>query len=156
MTAAPADADLPFPTQRDGDRITITVDADLDTVTAPLLLETAAAVGAGSSELVVDLRQVHFVAAAGLNALVAMHTAQRRRGARLTVVGTSRYVTRLFRIAELGWLLGLADDNPLARELERLRLQERHRRRASAPAQAGVRSAELIMRRADRDARRED
>jgi anti-anti-sigma factor len=84
----------------------ITVSGELDEDTAPSLLEAAfLAHFVRETDITVDVSQLSFVGAAGLNALVELYQAQRRAGRTLRVVGAGPHLHRVFRAARAHWLL---------------------------------------------------
>lgn len=79
----------------------------MDFATAPLLEETL--VGAQSSsaaQILVDLKGVTFIDAAGLQTLLRAHARSRQEGSRLQIIEGPPQVQRLFEIA------GLRDELP--------------------------------------------
>jgi anti-sigma B factor antagonist len=89
--------------------VLVTVAGEIDIATAPQLHDRLAALAASGRRLVVDLTQVSFLAAAGLNVLAAAARKARARGGDLGVVTPRPRIRRLFAIT------GLDRHIPLAR-----------------------------------------
>jgi len=74
---------------------------------------------AGGRMLVLDLRSVSQIDAAGLGVLVALYNDVRRHGGRLRLLHASCYVSALVRAAGLSGVLGLVSDAAEARARRR-------------------------------------
>jgi anti-sigma B factor antagonist len=82
---------------------------EIDLLTAPLLAGHLAAVLADESPLVVvvDLRQLDFLAVAGLSVLVAAHWQARQQHTTLRIVATTCSVCRVLRVTGLDHMLAI-------------------------------------------------
>jgi anti-sigma B factor antagonist len=95
-----------------GSRTTVRVAGEIDLVTAPMLKEAleSAYRGVRASrplpELLVDLREVSFLSAAGLNVLAVLHVRCVTDGRSMRIVGDQRAVRRPMELTGLGRLLG--------------------------------------------------
>ena len=88
----------------------LTVRGELDAAATPMLAEVMAEVMAVApdtepGDIMVDLTGVRFIDAAGLGALVGYANHLAARGAKLSVVGASPRLRRVFDIVQLGGLL---------------------------------------------------
>jgi anti-sigma B factor antagonist len=88
--------------------VLITVAGEIDIATAPQLRDRLAALAASGRRLVVDLAQVSFLGAAGLDVLAAAARQARARGGGLGVVSPRPLVRRLFAITGLDRQIWLA------------------------------------------------
>lgn len=76
---------------------------ELDTATAPQLRECLAGCALdGTGDVVVDLGELHFIGAQGLEALVASRDRLCRRGGRLILCSASPFTTKLLGLTGLG------------------------------------------------------
>jgi anti-sigma B factor antagonist len=118
--SAPADtADAPFDdvitlsTSTDADgKVTVTVVGEVDTFTAPVLrasLDTQ--LEQQPEQLVVDLCGVQFLGSAGLAVLVETQKSARSREVALTLVASTRAVTRPLEVTGLIDLFTIVDGN---------------------------------------------
>jgi anti-anti-sigma factor len=96
------------PSTRPG-RVVVEVVGDVDTFTAPLLDACLhpPATRPGTSDLVVDLRQVAFLGDAGVRAVARAVRLCRRRGARLSVRCGPGIVGHALQLAGLGHLVSV-------------------------------------------------
>lgn len=94
-----------------GSLVTLIVAGDVDLVTAPVLQEAlerarlAIEATSGPAELVVDMRAVSFLSAAGLNALAFAHILCVDDGTTMRVVGDQRVVRHPMELTGLHRLL---------------------------------------------------
>jgi anti-sigma B factor antagonist len=80
----------------------VTLTGDFDVVDSEELQAAARElIGVGVADLTVDLSHVTFLAAAGLDALVAVDQQFERVGGRMILVGANRATRRVFEIARL-------------------------------------------------------
>lgn len=94
-----------------GSHATVRVAGEVDLLTAPLFKETLESVyldlraGRAQPELLIDLRGVSFLSAAGLNVLAVLHVRCVADGLSMRVVGDQEAVRRPMELTGLGRLL---------------------------------------------------
>ena len=92
--------------QSDGRRVVLRLVGDLDIATGGQLFDAAAELSPPEGRQVfADLSDLHFVDAAGLAALHAVHSLVVSRGGRLVVVGAQPMTRRLLAITGLDGVL---------------------------------------------------
>jgi anti-sigma B factor antagonist len=89
---------------------------EIDMLTTPLLQAEVdrQLAGDGLDAVLIDLREVSFLASAGLAALVDAHRRTAERGVRLRVIGASRAVVRPIRATGLDDLLDIHEETDTA------------------------------------------
>ncbi len=102
--------DLTLTTREAGDRTVIAVGGEVDVYTAPRLRDTITElVGAGSTELLVDLSGVEFLDSTGLGVLVGGLKKVTATGGSLELVCSSERLLKIFRITGLGKVFTIHD-----------------------------------------------
>ena len=115
--------------------VTVTVVGEVDTFTAPVLRSTLdSQLEQQPKELVIDLSGVQFLGSAGLAVLVETQKSSRAREVALSLIATTRAVTRPLEVTGLIDLFTIADSTAAScGELG-----------ATAPTVDGARSAALM------------
>lgn len=107
----PPGSDLSTWSRSTGSRMTVRVAGEVDLVTAPMLKEAleSAYLGVRTSrahpELLVDLRGVSFLSAAGLSVLAILHVRCIADGLGMRIIGDQRAVRRPMELTGLDQLL---------------------------------------------------
>lgn len=115
MAGQPVPAVIAEQRRADGTQLVVRVAGEIDMVTAPTLAEALELAQRQTekdrdvTEIVVDLRPVEFLSAAGLEVLVRAHD-RGHDAMRLRVVADQSAVTRPLRLTGLDELLGLRPD----------------------------------------------
>ena len=100
--------ELALTSRTDGDFEIIEVGGEIDVHTAPRLRETiVAAVDAGHTRLIVDVRKVDFLDSTGLGVLVGALKRVRADGGSLDIVCTQERILKIFQITGLDKVFGL-------------------------------------------------
>jgi len=86
---------------REGDGTVVTVEGELDLGSAAVFAAALAAVGAGSSDAIVDMARVEAIDATAVGALVCVHRLFEILGLALTVRAPSRPVRRVLGVCQL-------------------------------------------------------
>ena len=92
--------------ERQGGRALVRLRGELDIATAPML---ANALNNASSEFVVDLADVTFLDASGLDALADASARAERDGNHLAVINADSFTQRIFELTGLDHLLSGSD-----------------------------------------------
>ena len=90
---------------QEGDGTVVTVEGELDLGSAAVFAAALAAVGAGSSDAIVDMARVDAIDATALGALVCVHRLFEILGLALTVRAPSRPVQRVLGVCQLESLI---------------------------------------------------
>jgi anti-sigma B factor antagonist len=99
--------DRPLP---EGDAYLVAVTGEVDIFTAPELEErVSAAVGAGASRLVVDLREATFIDSSSLGVLIGAHRRLEEQGGRVIVVCDNPAIVKTLKITGLDGVFTLVD-----------------------------------------------
>jgi len=86
----------------------VTVAGELDAATAiPLTAFLTAEIDGSERDLVLDLRRLDFLGAAGLTAILVARSALRTGGREITVLCDRPWVRRLFLMCDLDGIVGL-------------------------------------------------
>lgn len=107
----PPGSDLSTWSRSTGSRTTVRVAGEIDLVTAPMLkeaLETAylnVRISRAHPELLVDLREVSFLSAAGLSVLAVLHVRCVVDGLSIRIIGDQRAVRRPMELTGMDQLL---------------------------------------------------
>jgi len=111
-TEAPFDDVITLSTSTDEDGVvTVTVVGEVDTFTAPVLRSTLdSQLEQQPKELVIDLSGVQFLGSAGLAVLVETQKSSRARDVALSLIATTRAVTRPLEVTGLIDLFTIADN----------------------------------------------
>lgn len=100
--------ELALTAHTDGDFEIIEVGGEIDVYTAPRLREAiVAAVDAGHTRLIVDVRKVDFLDSTGLGVLVGALKRVRADGGSLDIVCTQERILKIFEITGLDKVFGL-------------------------------------------------
>jgi len=100
--------ELALTARTDGDFEIIEVGGEIDVYTAPRLREAiVAAVDAGHTRLIVDVRKVDFLDSTGLGVLVGALKRVRADGGSLDIVCTQERILKIFQITGLDKVFGL-------------------------------------------------
>jgi anti-sigma B factor antagonist len=108
--------ELALTARTDGDFEIIEVGGEIDVYTAPRLREAiVAAVEAGHSRLIIDVRKVDFLDSTGLGVLVGALKRVRADGGSLDIVCTQERILKIFQITGLDKVFGLHESVDAAR-----------------------------------------
>jgi len=112
-TEAPFDDVITLSTSTSEDGVvTVTVVGEVDTFTAPVLRSTLdSQLEQQPKELVIDLSGVQFLGSAGLAVLVETQKSSRARDVALSLIATTRAVTRPLEVTGLIDLFTIADNS---------------------------------------------
>ena len=100
--------ELALTARTEGDVEIIEVGGEIDVYTAPRLREAiVAAVDAGHTRLVIDVRKVDFLDSTGLGVLVGALKRVRADGGSLDIVCTQERILKIFEITGLDKVFGL-------------------------------------------------
>lgn len=88
-----------------GSTAVVRVAGEIDLATAPDLETVVSACLANHQHVDLDLRDVTFMACAGVNALISCRSRAAAAGAALAVVRPSAAVERIVHVARVSWLL---------------------------------------------------
>lgn len=109
--------------RREGDADVVALRGELDIVGAGTLHDCLARLGA--HDVVIDLRRLSFVDAAGMSALAIAHARARREGRTLVVRGACREVARVLDIGGLGHLIADPESTLQGKDRDQVGVQHR-------------------------------
>jgi anti-sigma B factor antagonist len=113
FTRHPQPAPFSCSCSHDGGVLTVSPAGELDLSTAPLLDTELRRVGGGSTDVVVDLRDVSFIDSAGVHVLLRWAGESARRGHEFRVIPGSERVQLVFAMTGVLQTLGIEERGSL-------------------------------------------